>query len=107
MLCGILISRRRKPNVKNYNNGRARIMVTSLGEKGFCTNFCDSNDIDYHQIQNNSFYAIEKLVFVCRKFKSFFKKILRFFFVFTILPNYALSVMTDKRKKKVKTTGRK
>ncbi|KAL3989843.1 Protein tyrosine kinase family protein [Acanthocheilonema viteae] len=60
VLCGILISRRREPNQKNYNPGRTKIMVTSLGEKGFCTNFCDVNDIDYHQIQNNGFYAGEK-----------------------------------------------
>ncbi|EJD76708.1 TK/DDR protein kinase [Loa loa] len=60
VLCGILISRRHEPNPKNHNNGRAKIMVTSLGEKGFCTNFCDANDIDYHQVQNNGFYADEK-----------------------------------------------
>uniref|UniRef100_A0A0R3RQM2 Discoidin domain-containing receptor 2 n=1 Tax=Elaeophora elaphi TaxID=1147741 RepID=A0A0R3RQM2_9BILA len=60
VLCGILISRRREPNAKNYNGGRTKVMVTSLGEKGFCTNFCDANDIDYHQIQNNGFYTDEK-----------------------------------------------
>ncbi|VDN89487.1 unnamed protein product [Brugia pahangi] len=60
VLCAILISRRHEPNPKNYNSGRAKVMVTSLGEKGFCTNFCDANDIDYHQIQNNGFCADEK-----------------------------------------------
>ncbi|KAM3729132.1 Discoidin domain-containing receptor [Dirofilaria immitis] len=60
ILCGILISRRREPNPKNYNARKAKIMVTSLGEKGFCTNFCDANEINYHQIQNNGFYADEK-----------------------------------------------
>lgn len=43
-------------------------MVTSLGEKGFCTNFYDTNDIDYYQIQNNGFHANEKLVFACKEF---------------------------------------
>lgn len=64
VLCGILISRRREPNPKNCNTGRTKIMVTSLGEKGFCTNFCDMNDIDYYQIQNNGFCTDEKLVLI-------------------------------------------
>uniref|UniRef100_A0A915PJ07 Protein kinase domain-containing protein n=1 Tax=Setaria digitata TaxID=48799 RepID=A0A915PJ07_9BILA len=62
VLCAILISRRREPSAKNYNAGRAKIMVTSLGEKGFCTNFCDAGEVDYHQIQNNGFYTDEKKV---------------------------------------------
>lgn len=56
VLCGILISKRRAPP-KDYNAGKAKIMVTSLGEKGFSTNFYDEAEADYHQIRNGSFYG--------------------------------------------------
>lgn len=60
VICGILLSRRRQLNPKDYNAGKAKIMVTSIGEKGFCTNFYDEADADYHQIRNGGFYREEK-----------------------------------------------
>ncbi|VDN01753.1 unnamed protein product [Thelazia callipaeda] len=35
-------------------------MMTCMDEKGFFTNFCDSNEAEYHQIQNDGFCIEEK-----------------------------------------------